>query len=249
MGLDVFLDNVLDRLRDRRPVTVKVGEHDYAVKIDGTIGDAVRPPGPQYIKPTFAVSSLAALVALCEAKVDEFDKGATALHVVDHLTVQLVSLKADECGHRHVYAAAKHVEETRFKFNAYTEAEDFIIAFRSSFLFNENAVMIQQLVSNLSSGQSVNVADDGVSQQLEIKAGVTGKQGVVIPSEGIELIPWRTFRDASPVTSRFLLRLRSVKDGLPQIALFDIDQKWKIDTVHSIATWLSARVKDATVIA
>jgi hypothetical protein len=72
---------------------------------------------------------------------------------------------------------------------------------------------------------------------------------VTLPADGVPLIPWRTFREAPPVESRFLLRLQSVKDAAPNAALFEIDQKWKLDTVESIAGWLSAAVPEARVIA
>ena len=84
---------------------------------------------------------------------------------------------------------------------------------------------------------------------MEVKDGTVTRSGVTIPAEGIELIPWRSFRDAAPVTSKFLLRLRGVKDGLPALALFEIDQKWKLDTIHSIGDWLRKNVKGAKVIA
>jgi hypothetical protein len=248
MDLKAVSEYLFGRLKDVRPVTVNVGSQDYAVRADGTLGDAVRALAPQWNKPTFNVQTLSALAALYAAEVDDFP-GTCALHVADYLTVELVSVKADEFGHRHVFAQAKHQQETPFLFNEYMPAEKFLIALRTSFLFNDNAVKVQQLCSNLDSGMTVNVADDGVSQSLEVKAGTSSKSGVVIPAEGIALIPWRTFRDAAPVESKFLLRLKGVKDGLPLVALFDIDQKWKLDTTNSIADWLRKNVPAATVIA
>lgn len=232
----------------KNPVTVEVNQQQYAVKPDGTIGDAVRDLAPQWDKPTFVVHTLSALKELWEAKLDDFPEDV-ALHVGDHLAVNMVSLKADEFGRRHVFALATHIEEVPFAFGKFMPAEKFLIDLRTSFLFNDNAVKIQQVCSNLSSGMTVNLADDGVSQQLEVKEGTMTKSGVTIPAEGIELIPWRSFRDAAPVTSKFLLRLRGVKDGLPEVALFEIDQKWKLDTIHSIGDWLRKNVKDAKVIA
>jgi hypothetical protein len=70
-----------------------------------------------------------------------------------------------------------------------------------------------------------------------------------LPAEGVPLIPWRTFREAAPVESRFLLRLQQVKDAPPNVALFEIDQKWKLDTVQSVAAWLREALPAATVLA
>jgi hypothetical protein len=51
------------------------------------------------------------------------------------------------------------------------------------------------------------------------------------------------------VESKFLLLLKQVKDDLPMVALYDIDAKWMLDTMNSIAKWLGEHIKDATIIA
>ena len=63
-----------------------------------------------------------------------------------------------------------------------------------------------------------------------------------LPADGAPLIPWRTFREVCPVQSRFLLRMKGVKDGLQHIALFEIDQLWRLDTIDAIASWLGSNI-------
>ena len=43
--------------------------------------------------------------------------------------------------------------------------------------------------------------------------------------------------------------MKGVKDGLPQIALFEIDGKWKLETVHSIKNYFEKALPTAKVIA
>jgi hypothetical protein len=243
-----LLKYLFGRLKAERPVTTIVNDQAYAVAADGTLGAPIRALAPQWDKPAFAVATLSALAALYQAHVDDFENDV-ALHVVDYLTVTMVRTKADDYGRRHVYAVAKHAIETPFAFNNYMPAEKFLIDFRTSFLFNDDAVKVCTVISNLESGATVNVADDGLSQAIEIKSGTLSKTPVTLPADGIPLIPWRTFRDAAPVESKFLLRLKGIKDSLPQVALYDIDQKWKLDTANSVADWLRAKLPDATVIA
>lgn len=242
------LEYLFGRLKAERAVTVKVGDQDYAVTAQGTLGDPVRGLAPQWDKPAFHVQTLSGIAQLVKAKVDDFPEGV-CLHVVDHLNVRVVSLKADDFGRRHVYAEATHVEGAQFKFNTFLEAEDFMISFRRCFLFNDEAVKVQQLCSQLESGMTVTLADDGMSQQIEAKAGTVSRAQVTLPAEGVNLIPWRTFRDAAPVASKFLLRFKGVKDGLPLIALYEIDQVWKLDCVNSIASYLKQNAGDIAVIA
>jgi len=243
-----LFEYLFDRVKAVRPVTHEVNGQQYAVRENGTIGDAVRDLAPQWDKPLFPVCTLSGLADLVKEKLDEFPK-EVGLHVEDHLHVRLVSLRADQFGRRHVFARATHEEGAAFRFNQFLEAEDFLISFRRCFLFNDEAVKVQQLCSNLSSGMVVNLADDGMSQALEVKASATSNAKITIPAEGISLIPWRTFRDAAPVSSKFLLRFQGVKDSLPKIALYEIDQTWKLETMQSIAHWLKSHVKEVTVIA
>lgn len=236
-----LFEYLFDRLKDKTPVTVTVGKQDYAVQSNGTIGAPIRDLAPQFNKPMFHVKTLSALAAAVAAGIDDF-KDTAALHVVDYLTVQLVDTRADEFGQRHVYIQAKHDVECPFEFNKFISAEKFLIDLKTSFYTNDEAVKVQKVVSSLESGQTISMADDGLSQQLEIKAGTVSKSQVVLPSDGIPLIPWRTFRDADPVSSKFLLRLKQQKDDLPLVALYDIDAKWKLDTVDSIANWLRTNI-------
>jgi hypothetical protein len=240
MELKAVAEYLFERLRDVRPVTVKVDGQDYAIR-NGAIAEPIRELAPQFIKPTFKVSTLSALAAAIAANVDEFEP-EVVLHVVDYKSVQLVATRADEFGHRHVFVEAKHEAECPFEFNKFMAAEKFLIDLKTSFYTNDEAVKVQKVVSSLESGQTISMADDGLSQQLEIKAGTVSKSQVVLPSDGIPLIPWRTFRDADPVASKFLLRLKQQKDDLPLVALYDIDAKWKLDTVNSVANWLRAQV-------
>lgn len=243
-----FLQYLFGRLKDVKPVTHKVGEQEYAVTAEGTLGAPVRALAPQWDKPTFHVGTLSALKEIYEARVDDFGT-EVGLHVADYLTVHLIALKADDFGRRHIFATAKYANETPFEFGKYLAVEKFLIDLRASFFFNDETVKVQQLCSRLESGSTVSVANDGMSQKIEIKIGVESKSETVIPADGVELIPWRTFRDVSPVTSKFLLQLKPIKDSLPLVALFEIDQKWKLDTIHSIGDWLRKHIKDAKVIA
>ncbi|MGB7985079.1 MAG: hypothetical protein WCF54_07965 [Terracidiphilus sp.] len=237
----------------KNPVIQEVGGHSYAVKADGTLGDRVQSVGRLWPKPTLQLATLSGLKEAAALKVGELGDHV-AFHVVDYLRVDLIDTNADEFGKRHIYATAQHAVETPFRFNTYLDVEDFIIGLRSSFYFVEgdgecDALTVQRFVSNLESGITVNVADDGVSQSLEVKAGTVNKQAVKVPASGVNLVPWRTFRDVAPVSSKFLLRVRQVKDAPPLVALFEIDQKWKLDTMQEIGKWLEKHAAGIPVIA
>jgi hypothetical protein len=243
------LQYILGRLKDQRPVTHKVGNTDYAVGSDGTLGDPVRDLAPQWTKPAVEVSSLSGLAAALKGGIDEIKPAEVFVHVSDPWTVRVASLAADDYGKRHVWVVAKHVNDSGFAFDNYYKPEDFIIKFRASFLYNDEAAKVQLLCSSLGSGSEVLVADDGISQEITVKSGTVTRSSQHLPADGISLVPWRTFRDANPVMSKFLLRMKGVKDSLPLIALFEIDAQWKRETVNSVAKYLTESLPGFTIIA
>lgn len=247
MNFQKTIDWVTDRLKGPGPITHVVGGQPYAIKADGTLGEPVRQLPPQWTKPTLEVSTVSGLVGAYKAKIDDLPETGVAFHIVSPTRVNILSLTADEFGRRHVWASAQHTQECPFKFGHYMDAEAFLIAFRSSFYFNDNAVKIQKLLSTLSNESAVSVADDGISQTLTVKAGAVTRTAVELPQE-IPLIPWRTFREVAPVESKFLLRLKGEPGKVPQAALFEIDAKWQMDTVNSIATYLRTELPDATIL-
>jgi hypothetical protein len=229
----------------KNPISVELHGQPYAVRSDGTIGDYIRKPDTSVRYPTVTVATLSALVAAYNA----IEPEVAVIHVTDPCEVHAIAKKPDEFGNRSLYVRAVHQDETSFEFDQFQEPEQFIINFRASFLFTDDAVKVQQLCSTLQAGSTVNVADDGISQTVVITAGTINKAPVTLPAEGIPLIPWRTFRDAAPVESKFLLRMKTRKDSLPMIALFEIDQKWKLDTIGSIRDYLKKELPQATIIA
>jgi hypothetical protein len=242
------LQYLLGRLKDVRPVTHDVKGQAYAVRENGTLGDAVRDLAPQFIKPTLTLNTLSGLVAAYKAGLDDLPARDVAFSILSPVAVALESIKADDFGHRHIFGAAQHKEDSGFQFNRFYPPEEFLIAFRAGFLFNEMATKVQQLCSSLTAESSVEVADDGMSQMVTVKQGAVTRSAVQLPPE-IPLIPWRTFREVNPVESKFLLRMKAVKDSLPHIALFEIDGKWKLDTVQSIHDYITENLPEATVIA
>lgn len=234
----------------KNPVSVEIHGQPFEVKADGTVGVAIKPVifDMSFEKPALPLTTLSGLVAAYNAKVGSLGD-RVALYISSFMKVELIDLDQTEFGKRRVYAIAQHLTETAFPFDTFLDPEPFLLKFRASFYFNDEAVMVQQLCSTICAGSGVAIADDGISQEVTVKTGTITKGGATLPADGVKLIPWRTFRDVSPVESRFLLRMRGVKDGLPQIALFEIDAKWRLDTVNSIRSYLQAELPAATIIA
>jgi len=231
----------------KNEVTVTVDGQPYAVRSDNTLGNAILPVDTTPERPTLHVSTLSGLVAAYKAKIDKLED-RVGIVINDPFSVTLRDLDSDEFGNIQEYVVATHLEEKPFPFGRYLDTEDFILAMRAGFVYTENAVKIQTLCSTLCAGSGVAISDDGISQQVQTTTGTITKSSVQLPADGIPLVPHRTFRDANPVEAKFLLRMKGVKDSVPQVALFEIDPMWKLYTVASIRKYLEEQLPGAVII-
>lgn len=88
--------------------------------------------------------------------------------------------------------------------------------------------------------------DDGISQEVQVKKGVSGSLAGGETTKGVySLSPWRTFRECEQPESFFILRLKAVSDGLPRAALFDAEGgSWRLTAVESIKSYLEEQFSE-----
>lgn len=238
---------LMERLKDKREAVAEVNGQPWSLTSQGTIGEPILP----YAKPepeAVACATLEGLLAIYRSKMDNLEQERVAFSIDSYNKVSVVSLDADQFGRRRVYARASHTHEAPFEFGKYFLPEKFRIDFQASFYLNDDAMKVLRLISTLGvKGEELNLADDGISQTLEVKSGSVTRGKVELPSDGVPLIPWRTFREVAPVQSRFLLRIKSQGTEVG-VALHEIDAKWRIDTMASVRDWIRKNEPKAIVI-
>lgn len=222
---------------------------EFFYKIDSgpngrTIGELRQPPRPARLSLTTLTGFLDAVAIL--------KPGAGHLvHVEDYLTVSLRPASADRYGVRDTLVEAKHIPIDAFDFDTfYDDPAEFIIALQVAFLQTEELLYLIRVASNLKAGNSVNTQDDGFSQTVILRTGEVSTAEVQIKPR-IKLIPIRTFSEASPVESEFLIRFQQSHTQAPSIALYTVDgNKWKGETMLSIKKHLEKHLpKDLPVVA
>jgi hypothetical protein len=246
-------DSIVEKIRTAlhpQPIALAVADRDYRVKTGPyglELGELIVPPA----KPTLHVVSLTGFRDAFEAGIDDFDEaeeGKSAVQVIDHETVALVSLEADENGRRHEWLRATNREKNPFPFDSYQVPETFLINLQRGFLPTEEIVQLQRLASSLTNESSIGTQDDGMSQTVTVKQGAVTKSEIPLPKR-IKLFPYRTFREIDPVESEFLVRIKGEPGKLPTIALIEIDgSKWKHDTALLMKSWLRRELIAGTVI-
>ncbi|MDX9788858.1 MAG: hypothetical protein RBT11_18930 [Desulfobacterales bacterium] len=171
----------------------------------------------------------------------------TFLHVHDFNRVLLQGhLIPAACNTRFLYAEAE-LHAKSFGFGVWYDLENFIIALQSMFVADDATESLLGLLRHLANEHVVENKDDGFSQGVQIKTGITTKSQVKITNP-MTFRPYRTFRDIEQPPSQFIFRLRKGDKGLLCV-LFESDgEAWKLDAIAGIKAWLEAQLPEAIVI-
>jgi hypothetical protein len=141
----------------------------------------------------------------------------------------------------------------RFPFGEFMSQEAFAIRFRSLFTPKEgdDFEYILAYVSRLAGGTEIVGEDDGITQQVQVKRGISGALKDPIDLKAIvKLSPYRTFREVEQPESEFLLRVRMTKDRNPEAALFEADGgRWVNEATDNIVRYIQSEAPDIPVIA
>ena len=166
---------------------------------------------------------------------EEFPKGSF-IHVYDPSSVTIKSPVRDGDKKRILFAEA--IYSDRFRTPGFIPAEEFVIFIQSKFIQDENTSKVLEIVSNMKSGSSVKIGDNGISQMVEVKTGAVSLAEVNIPNP-IRLHPMRTFPEVSQPAQDFVLRIKQDRDGLPSVGLIEGDAgAWEIEAINNIKNWL-----------
>lgn len=136
-----------------------------------------------------------------------------------------------------------------FSFGHFYDVEGFIIGLQAGFVRRPDVETILKVVGNIKEGVVKNFDDDGVTQQVTVKAGVTRVTEIPVPNP-VLLAPYRTFPEVDQPPSNFIFRMRT-GDPAPTCALFEADGgRWRTEAVKNVKEWLTANLpKEVTVLA
>jgi hypothetical protein len=209
------------------------------------------PGGIQPIRPpkaeTLTINTLTGIV--------DFNK-ATALqsimvHVVDHKTVHLIDALYQEMWlARSIHLSAVHSSPV-FQFGNYYPLEDFMIALQAMFIQDQNTAEILKIIGNLKDESVKQVADNGITQTVTAKVGITMAENVPLPNP-VTLRPYRTFMEIEQPESTFVFRMHSGRGTgqPPTCALFESDGRmWSLTAIKSIKAWLTEKIPGVAIIA
>jgi hypothetical protein len=231
---------VIDRVMELTPGrTLEVNGYTYLDK-DKSL-TLQKPPCPAPMK----VSTLDGLVDLLEANFEsEYRKQSEQLvHVVSHEKVEFLSKVSDRFGYRQEFIVANRIKpEQEFQFGVYLPQEKFVIALRSLFVQDASVDELVAIAGNLAAKAEVQQHDDGITQQVTMKAGVHLVTEKVLKPK-VDLKPYRTFLEVEQPSSTYIFRVKTAEGG-STCALFEADGgMWKLTAMENIKTWFANRLK------
>lgn len=218
--------------------TYEIGGETYSDKPLHRIAPYV--PRPEVL----SVSGLDSIVKLVRVEMGRFDSplfiNVSSPRDVSVLTTLDADMKRDVLFH-----AVCDVPGFHEGFMDYDKA---IIAIRSKFIPRDDVAYLLDLLSRINKENGVTSMDNGVSQSVEARTGISLKQMVNVRPR-VKLAPYRTFLEVDQPVSEFLLRLD--EDG--QVGLFEADGgMWKMEAKKNIHAYfcnaMAAEIESGDVI-
>lgn len=98
-----------------------------------------------------------------------------------------------------------------------------------------------QLISTVTTENGVSLADDGMTQRVTARSGISLVKQVSVPNP-VVLAPYRTFIEVEQPKSPFVFRIRQTGDEV-QTALFAADaDAWKREAIANIRDWFEQHI-------
>lgn len=188
----------------------------------------------------FETFSLNGLVDFIKTDVDSLFADKDRRHIVRVTNVEKVEVLSPATGYyqKRYLVAYCNALVPPIPFDRYMDAEDFQIMVQTRFKESENRAIVLKLSGSLRNEQSMQTADDGVSQKVTINKGVATAADVTVKNP-VELTPLRTFYEVEQPTSPFVLRFNEDAEA----ALFEGDGgAWQLRAVENIKNWLTAQL-------
>ena len=190
----------------------------------------------QYHRKNISFGSLDAIVKMIKAEIADYTYENDPLinridplfiHVKDHKNVEVFTRPDSREVRTWPYSAECCDADFR---EGWREQNKAIIEIKSRFLPTADSEYLLSLISRINNDEGIKSEDNGVSQNVIVKKGVSLATSEVVKPR-LTLQPFRTFREVPQPESEFILRLN--ENG--EIGLFEADGGiWKMEAKDSI---------------
>lgn len=192
-----------------------------------------------YYPATLEVGSLDAIAKMIRAELPDYlESRDVPLFVrIDSPTAVSVFTRPDfKAKRKFIYAA--YCKDANFK-EGFRNQQEAIIELKSRFIPTDDSKYLLDLISRINNEEGVKSEDNGVSQTITAKKGVSLMTTEQVKPR-LSLQPFRTFREVPQPESEFILRL----DDNGRVGLFEADGGiWKIEAKCQIQGFLEGELE------
>lgn len=186
---------------------------------------------------SITVSGLDSIVKLVRNELDVFDNLPVFIRVDGARQVSVFTTYDAEMQRDSLYEARCDVPGFR---DGFREQEQAIIELRSKFAPGDGVDYLLDLLSRICKENGITTRDNGVSQEVEARTGISLKQLVAVKPR-VSLRPYRTFLEVEQPESEFILRLD--EDG--NVGLFEADGGMWVQTAKQrIAAYFEEKLAE-----
>lgn len=186
------------------------------------------------------MSTLSSLIDYIKANIDEIAEHMI-VHVESPTRVSFYSKLDTE--RRREYLVKVTANVPSFRFNQFTDHEEFCINLQSKFIDSNDRALLLKFAGTVEAGTVAQYGDDGITQKATVKTGIASKGEAVIPSP-VTLTPYRTFVEVNQPQSQYVFRMKQDRCENIQCALFEADGgAWEIDAMNEIKAFLEENLK------
>lgn len=238
-----MLKEVIDRILELGPIRTLEDDDEMYVKQTDHLARLKRPheeePNP------LQFTTLTGFADYVLRNPDELPIDKFIIHVEDYDVVSLLGpLQPTNENERFCYAKAKS-NIKQFQFGVYMAIEPFVVGLQTMFAEcpEESECDLKTILSyvgNVASERVAEHADDGFSQSIQIRTGLSMKSAVKVQNP-VVVRPHRTFGEVEPPETVAVLRFKEDKreESAPQVGLFEgAGERWRIQAIKDIADWL-----------
>jgi hypothetical protein len=226
----------------QKPEVIKAGAYAYLVLPDSMGSSKIAPAQPTHL----VIGTLDGLISYLRAsnpKNELWDGGERYLiHIGNYNSVSVISdLDPDHMLRRCFIVAS--APGNSFRFDNFQPVEEFIIGVMSNFVETENREALLSFVSQMKAQHSREEVDQGVSQNVTVKTGITTIASAQVPNP-VPLEPYITFPEITQPTRSYVFRIRQEKPEDPiKCGLFPVDSTvWISETVELIRVYFQAEI-------
>lgn len=242
-----MLKTLYDAIRkDAAPTTLTLDGREYTDKQVYP----VKAPEPSAL----SLTTLTGVVDYLTTNKDKLDMANIFCHVVSPTYVCVCSSLLPPFLNRAYYVESKP-NQLELPFNKWIDAEPFNIALQACFVEPDiegakatDKALVLKFASSVTSIVESATSDDGVSQAVAVKAGITSKGVKELPNP-VKLRPYRTFTEVEQPESSFIFRC-SQSSGKMQFMLCEADGgAWRGEAMKNIQAFMEKSVQGLNVIA